>query len=130
VNNEIDAAIGRLDIHAWGTTGMDSKAVLSDVLLRLEQGQTVDLDEILMIVLQDLQHLNEAYRKLNPDERQPSYISHKITYAISKILSLLFDTAESLSQEDFIRTISVARDISKAWYCLLSCDIENVNDGF
>ena len=130
MNNDIDAAIGRLDTHAWGTLGMDSKAVLSDVLLRLEQGHSVDLDEIRVIVLQDLQHLNEAYRKLNSDERQPPYISHKLTYAISKILSLLFDTAPSLSQEDSIRTMSVARDISRAWYCVLSCDIENVKDGF
>jgi hypothetical protein len=130
MNNEIQTVIERLNVHAWGTSGMNSKVVLSDVLLQLELGHSVDLDEIRLIVLEDLQCLNDAIRKINPEERQPDQISLKLAYAISKIILLLFDTASSLSQKDSFQTLSVARDISRAWYCVLSCDIENVKDGF
>ena len=130
MNNDVDAAIERLNSHAWGTTGMNSPDVLSDVLLKAEQGHSIDWERIRSVVLDDLQFLNESLRKDNPDERQPALVSLKMTYSVSKIVSLLLEVAPKLGHQDSSKVYSFATDISKAWYCVLSCDIANVIEGF
>lgn len=127
---DLKSAIARLAVHAWGTTSMSSDRVLSDVLLRVEFGETVDLASIRKVLLEDLQALNIAFHNLNANRILPDVISFELTYSLSKIMTLLLDLSAKSDSQSSNELVVIARDVAAAWYCVLSQDIENVEDGF
>ena len=129
MKSDVDVAVSKIHTHAWGTLGMKSPANLSDVLLGLERGESTCLDLVRDVVIADLQTLNGLLRKDNPEEVQPASIPMELAYAMSKIFSLLLESATHLEQHRS-HIVIVARDLANAWHCLLSCDIENIEDGF
>jgi hypothetical protein len=126
----IERLIGRINNHAWGTPSNNSPNILSDALLQLERGVAVDLESLRTELLDDLQLVNVALRTQNTDDVQPESVSMKLTYAASKINVLLLNSAMESRQPYSSQLVAFARDFAEAWYCLLSCDIEDVREGF
>lgn len=130
MSEDLDQIIEKIGVHAWGTPSWNSPEVLSDALLQLAQGKYIDLDVLRLTVLNDLQLLNIALRKLNAEEVQPEFVSMKLTYIASKIQLLLLKSASEVIQPYSSQLVEFATDFAEAWHCLLSCDIEDVREGF